>query len=108
MGMAWGYIQEWIDAQFTTVKDAQLAKAIGFRQSNFATWRNPKQLPSREAIAVIADFTGRTYKQVLDAFLHDTRYDVRPTDAEIQEAVTTRRTRAAVKTSGPSVNPSKR
>lgn len=74
MGKAWNIVQAWVDSQPLDTTDAALSRALGVAQSNFDIWKNPKKLPSHEAMGAIAELTGRPYREVLDAFIEDIGY----------------------------------
>lgn len=95
VGKAWDLIQDWLDAQaIKDINDAQLGRLIGFSQSNFPTWRNPKTIPPRETIGSIAKAIQQDYNTVYRAFVEDTRYDVPPTEEEIDRAKAARKGRS--------------
>lgn len=95
MGKAWGLIQAWADAQpIQDITDAQLARLIGFSQSNFPVWKNPKSVPPRETIGAIAKAIGEDFETVRDAFLEDCGYFKKPTDEEMESAKQARKGRS--------------
>ncbi len=92
MGKAYNLIQQWLDEQaIRDITDAQLARTLGFSQSNLPTWRNPKSMPSPATIAILATTVGVTFEQMRDAFLDDVGYNNPPSDVEIQQAIAKRK-----------------
>lgn len=95
MGKAWDLIQDWVDRQaISDITDAQLGRLIGFSQSNFPVWRNPKSLPPRETIGAIAKAISVDFDTVRDAFLEDCGYFAPPTEVEMERAKQARKGRS--------------
>ncbi|HCB04061.1 MAG TPA: hypothetical protein PLZ93_01085 [Nocardioides sp.] len=84
MGQLWELVQAYTDRHGTS--ERQLAKRLGYKSSGvFVNWREPKQLPSAQALARFADLSGTPYQRVLDAVLTDSGYLPEPrltTDSE--------------------------
>jgi hypothetical protein len=86
MGQLWELVQAYLDRHGTS--ERQLAKRLGYSSSGvFANWREPKQLPSSQALARFAGLSGTPYQRVLDAVLTDAGYLPEPqiTDEMIQQ-----------------------
>jgi hypothetical protein len=85
MGQLWDLVQAYTDRHGTS--ERQLAKRLGYSSSGvFSNWREPKQLPSAQALARFANLSGTPYQRVLDAVLTDAGYlpEPRITDDAIQ------------------------
>ena len=85
MGQLWDLVQAYIDRHGTS--ERQLAKRLGYASSGvFTNWREPRQLPSAQALARFAALSGTPYQRVLDAVLTDAGYLPEPpiTDEAIQ------------------------
>ena len=85
MGQLWDLVQAYIDRHGTS--ERQLAKRLGYSSSGvFNNWRDPRQLPSAQALARFAGLSGTPYQRVLDAVLTDAGYLPEPliTDETIQ------------------------
>jgi hypothetical protein len=85
MGQLWALVQAYIDRHGTS--ERQLAKRLGYSSSGvFSNWRQPRQLPSAQALARFASLSGTPYQRVLDAALTDAGYLPEPmiTDDAIQ------------------------
>jgi hypothetical protein len=85
MGQLWDLVQAYIDRHGTS--ERQLAKRLGYASSGvFSNWREPKQLPSAQALARFAALSGTPYQRVLDAVLTDAGYLPEPqvNDEKIQ------------------------
>ena len=73
MGQLWDLVQAYIDRHGTS--ERQLAKRLGYSSSGvFSNWREPRQLPSAQALARFAGLSGTPYQRVLDAALTDAGY----------------------------------
>ena len=76
MGALWDVIQRHIDSSPYPPSQRKVAQRIGVSPTTLANWRNPKEMPTHEHIAAIADVTNTPYDRVLAAALADTGYDV--------------------------------
>lgn len=73
MGAFWELIQIELDRERFTVSDRKLAMRLNVSPSTIANWRAGfSQLPSERNLRAVADFTGRSYEQVLLAALSET------------------------------------
>ena len=85
MGQLWDLVEAYLDRHGTS--ERALAKRLGYSSSGvFVNWRDPRQLPSAQALARFASLSGTPYQQVLDAVLADSGYLPEPdvTDDELQ------------------------
>ena len=97
MGQLWGLVQAYIDRHGTS--ERQLAKRLGYSSSGvFTNWREPRQLPSAQALARFAGLSGTPYQRVLDAVLTDAGY--LPEPAITDETIQLRRTPSGGRTRG--------
>jgi hypothetical protein len=97
MGQLWGLVQAYIDRHGTS--ERQLAKRLGYSSSGvFSNWRDPRQLPSSQALARFSGLSGTPYQRVLDAALTDAGY--LPEPAVTDEAIQLRRTPSGARTRG--------
>src|SRR3954447_4693291 len=97
MGQLWDLVQAYLDRHGTS--ERQLAKRLGYASSGvFGNWRDPKQLPSAQALARFAALSGTPYQRVLDAVLTDAGY--LPEPPLTGEAIQLRRTPSAGRTRG--------
>jgi len=97
MGQLWDLVQAYIDRHGTS--ERQLAKRRGYSSSGvFNNWREPKQLPSAQALARFAGLSGTPYQRVLDAVLADAGY--LPEPAITDDAIQLRRTPSGRQTRG--------
>lgn len=105
MSQLWDLVQAYLDRHGTS--ERQLAKRLGYASSGvFANWRDPRQLPSAQALARFAALSGTPYQRVLDAVLADAGYLPEPevTEATIQHRrVASDRTRGQRRASGASL-----
>lgn len=97
MGQLWGLVQAYIDRHGTS--ERQLAKRLGYSSSGvFSNWREPRQLPSAQALARFAGLSGTPYQRVIDAVLTDAGYLPEPPITD--EAIQQRRTPSGARTRG--------
>jgi len=97
MGQLWELVQAYVDRHGTS--ERQLAKRLGYSSSGvFANWREPRQLPSAQALARFAGLSGTPYQRVLDAVLTDAGYLPEPLVTE--ETIQLRRTPSGGRTRG--------
>ncbi|HEX5086929.1 MAG TPA: hypothetical protein VFV89_03915 [Nocardioides sp.] len=97
MGQLWDQVQAYIDRHGTS--ERQLAKRLGYSSSGvFANWREPRQLPSAQALARFANLSGTPYQRVLDAVLTDAGY--LPEPGITADAIQLRRTPSGRRTRG--------
>jgi len=97
MGQLWDLVQAYIDRHGTS--ERQLAKRLGYSSSGvFSNWREPRQLPSAQALARFAGLSGTPYQRVLDAVLTDAGYLPEPPISD--EAIQLRRTPSGRRTRG--------
>ena len=97
MGQLWGLVQAYLDRHGTS--ERQLAKRLGYASSGvFSNWREPRQLPSAQALARFASLSGTPYQRVLDAVLTDAGYLPEPHITD--EAIQLRRTPSGHRTRG--------
>ena len=97
MGQLWDLVQAYTDRHGTS--ERQLAKRLGYSSSGvFANWREPKQLPSAQALARFASLSGTPYQRVLDAVLTDAGY--LPEPRVTADAIQLRRTPSGRHTRG--------
>jgi hypothetical protein len=102
MGQLWDLVQAYIDRHGTS--ERQLAKRLGYSSSGvFTNWREPRQLPSAQALARFSGLSGTPYQRVLDAVLTDAGYLPEPpiTEQEIQLRRTPSGRRTRGQQSGP-------
>lgn len=97
MGQLWTLVQAYLDRHGTS--ERQLARRLGYSSSGvFNNWREPKQLPSAQALARFAGLSGTPYQRVLDAVLTDAGYLPEPPISD--EAIQLRRTPSGDRTRG--------
>jgi transcriptional regulator with XRE-family HTH domain len=97
MGQLWDLVQAYTDRHGTS--ERQLAKRLGYSSSGvFNNWREPRQLPSAQALARFANLSGTPYQRVLDAVLTDAGY--LPEPPLTSEAIQLRRTPSGRHTRG--------
>jgi hypothetical protein len=97
MGQLWDVVQAYLDRHGTS--ERQLAKRLGYASSGvFSNWREPRQLPSAQALARFAALSGTPYQRVLDAVLTDAGYLPEPHITD--EAIQLRRTPSGERTRG--------
>jgi transcriptional regulator with XRE-family HTH domain len=97
MGQLWDLVQAYIDRHGTS--ERQLAKRLGYSSSGvFSNWRDPRQLPSAQALARFAGLSGTPYQRVLDAVLTDAGYLPEPLVTD--ESIQLRRTSSGTRTRG--------
>jgi transcriptional regulator with XRE-family HTH domain len=97
MGQLWDLVQAYIDRHGTS--ERQLAKRLGYSSSGvFSNWREPRQLPSAQALARFAGLSGTPYQRVLDAALTDAGYLPEPLITD--DAIQLRRTPSGRRTRG--------
>ena len=82
MGELWNLIEGHRDAQQFPPSYRAIAQKLGVSQGLFATWKNPKSLPSKENLINISRLVGVPYRYVLDAALIDTGYQASLRDEE--------------------------
>ena len=97
MGQLWDLVQAYTDRHGTS--ERQLAKRLGYSSSGvFANWRDPRQLPSAQALARFAGLSGTPYQRVLDAVLSDAGY--LPEPRITSDSIQLRRTPSGGRTRG--------
>ena len=97
MSQLWDLVQAYIDRHGTS--ERQLARRLGYSSSGvFNNWRDPRQLPSAQALARFASLSGTPYQRVLDAVLTDAGY--LPEPAITGDAIQLRRTPSGARTRG--------
>src|SRR3954462_8025467 len=97
VGQLWDLVQAYVDRHGTS--ERQLAKRLGYSSSGvFTNWREPRQLPSAQALARVASLSGTPYQRVLDAVLADAGY--LPEPAITAEMIQLRRTPSGSPTRG--------
>jgi hypothetical protein len=97
MGQLWELVQAHIDRH--GVSERALARKLGYSSSGvFSNWREPRQLPSEQALARFAGLSGTPYQRVLDAALTDTGY--LPEPAITEDEIQLRRTPSGRRTRG--------
>jgi hypothetical protein len=97
MGQLWDLVQAYIDRHGTS--ERQLAKRLGYSSSGvFTNWREPRQLPSAQALARFAGLSGTPYQRVLDAVLTDAGYLPEPSITD--DTIQLRRTPSGSRTRG--------
>jgi len=97
VGQLWELVQAYIDRHGTS--ERQLAKRLGYSSSGvFSNWRDPRQLPSAQALARFAGLSGTPYQRVLDAVLSDAGYLPEPVVSD--ELIQHRRTASGARTRG--------
>lgn len=75
LGQLWSLVQAYLDRQTFRVSERQLAAKLGYASSStFDNWREPKSLPTAQALARFAALSGTPYQRVLDAALNDVGY----------------------------------
>lgn len=73
MGAFWDIIQTELDRERFDVSDRKLARKLGVSPTTIANWRaGIRELPEVENLKAVADFSGRSYEDVLIAALADT------------------------------------
>lgn len=79
-GHLWDIIQKHLDDY--GVREAEFARRIGTSPQTVSSWkkRGLRTLPDKRLLIGVADVTRRSYDEVLDAVLRDTRY--LPKDAD--------------------------
>jgi hypothetical protein len=97
MGQLWELVQAYLDRHGTS--ERALAKRLGYSSSGvFTNWREPRQLPSAQALARFASLSGTPYQRVLDAVLTDAGY--LPEPHLTGDAIQLRRTPSGQRTRG--------
>ncbi|WP_051247239.1 hypothetical protein [Nocardioides halotolerans] len=97
MGQLWELVQAYVDRHGTS--ERQLAKRLGYASSGvFTNWRDPRQLPSAQALARFSSLSGTPYQRVLDAALTDAGYLPEPAVTDV--AIQLRRTPSGRRTPG--------
>jgi transcriptional regulator with XRE-family HTH domain len=74
MGLLWDIIQQHVDNAPYPPSVRQLAARLKVSPTTVANWREPRDLPARENLVALAELTGRSYDEILDAALQDTGY----------------------------------
>jgi hypothetical protein len=96
MGQLWSLVRAYLDRQEWPPSERQLAQRLGYRSSStFDNWREPKGLPSAQALARFARVSGDPYQRVLEAALSDCGYLPQPVITD--EPVAARRSNAKAK-----------
>lgn len=70
----WALIQEWLDAQFFRVSQAQLADKLGVRRSALSQWKLGQARPTPANLRQIHQVTRIDYDRLLDALVRDMGY----------------------------------
>src|SRR5690606_25544216 len=70
----WALIQEWLDAQFFRVTQAQLAEKLGVRRSALSQWKLGQTRPTPEHLRELQRVTRIDYDRLLDALVRDMGY----------------------------------
>lgn len=70
----WALIQEWLDAQFFRVTQAQLAEKLGVRRSALSQWKLGKARPTPEHLRELHRVTRIDYDRLLEALVRDMGY----------------------------------
>lgn len=97
MGHLWVLVQAYLDRHGTS--ERKLASRLGYASSGvFTNWRDPRKLPSAQALARFANLSGTPYQRVLDAALTDAGYLPEPPLTE--ETIQQRRTPTGSRTRG--------
>jgi transcriptional regulator with XRE-family HTH domain len=75
MGAFWDIIQTELDRERFDVSDRKLASKLKVSPTTIANWRSGlNDLPEVRSLAAVAEFSGRSYEDVLLAALADTGY----------------------------------
>lgn len=73
MGAFWDIIQTELDRERFDVSDRKLALSLGVSPTTIANWRaGLRELPEVDNLKAVAEFSGRSYEDVLIAALSDT------------------------------------
>lgn len=70
----WALIQEWLDAQFFRVTQAQLADKLGVRRSALSQWKLGQARPTPENLRELHRVTRIDYSRLLEALVRDMGY----------------------------------
>jgi len=70
----WALIQEWLDAQFFRVSQAQLADKLGVRRSTLSQWKLGQTRPTPANLRELHRVTRIDYDRLLDALVRDMGY----------------------------------
>lgn len=70
----WTLIQEWLDAQFFRVTQAQLADKLGVRRSALSQWKLGQARPTPENLRELHRVTRIDYSRLLEALVRDMGY----------------------------------
>ena len=70
----WALIQEWLDAQFFRVTQAQLADKLGVRRSALSQWKLGKARPTPAHLRELHRVTRIDYDRLLEALVRDMGY----------------------------------
>lgn len=70
----WALIQEWMDAQFFTVTQAQLAQKVGVSRSALSQWKTGQARPKPEHLMELHRVTRIDYDLLVEALVQDLGY----------------------------------
>lgn len=70
----WALVQEWRDAQFFRVSQAQLAEKVGVTRSAVSQWKSGQARPGPEHLLALHRVTRIDYDSLVEAVVQDMGY----------------------------------